>query len=337
MNPIRNLSRILLIRKLRIHPHPIPSRPRKLNHFRRSIPPNQISLQLHRIRLPRKRPNLHTPAPASINIRLYRRSKRLHLNLRHTSAIHPRSLRRRQRQINNPPPDKRPAIRNLHHNRLIIRKIRHPHHRPHRQRQVRSGQRILVINSAIRALTPGIRRPIPTRQSNLSRHRLPKTIRHRSRGGNRDSRSRIRRTNRLRTLVRMIRRIPRRGSRRRWWRLIRSGRLSMAATRHQRERRQCRRASDPRPSHGFGASFGGGAEPDVRRAWSSIFCASLCSSAAAARSASDPFRRTSGTTSSLTYFTTFRRSASKCVTASRNPCSHGRFGPSVDMTTPLHP
>src|SRR6201999_2922466 len=103
---------------------------------------------------------------------------------------------------------------------------------------------------------------------------------------------------------------------------------------HQCKRRQRHRGDKP-AHHGFGASFGGGALVAVLCAWSSIFCASLCSSTAAARSASDPFFRTAGTTSSLRYFTTFRRSVSRCAAASRNGCSHGRFGSSFAIDPAL--
>ena len=304
MDSIGNFRRILLIWKLRIHPHPIPRRSGKLNHLRRRVPPQQILLQLYRVRLPRKRPDLHTPPSAwvavQICIRPHRCGKCLHLHLRHPRAINPRSLRRSQREVDNPSPDKRSSIRNLHHDGLVVRQIRHPHHRPHRQRQVCCGHCILVIHGAIGALASGIRRPVPARQSNFSRNRLPKTLRHRRRGGN------CRRSSRVcipwpRTPATMIR------SRtcRRWrWRLIRPGRLPMTACNHQRESRQRGHRGKPSAHHGFG---GGGGEAAVLRAWSSIRCASLCSSVAAARRASDPFFRTSGTTSSLTYFTTFSK------------------------------
>jgi hypothetical protein len=129
-------------------------------------------------------------------------------------------------------------------------------------------------------------------------------------------------------------------TRRRWRRrLIRPSRLSMTAGNHQRERRQRPGGDKPASLHGLGASFGGGGGGGgvaVLRACSSIRCASLCSSTAAARKASDPFRRTSGTTSSLMYFTTLRRSDSRCVAASLNCCSHFGFGSSVGIRTPRH-
>ncbi len=330
MNPFGNLGRIPLIWKLRIHSHPISRRSRELDHLGRCVPAQQVFLQLHRVGLSCKRPDLHTPPSTRICIHASRRGERLHLHLRHPCAIHSRRLCRSQREIDNPSADKWPPICNLHHNRFVVGKIRYSHHRSHRQRQVRSGHRILVIHGAIGAFPPGVRRPIPARQSNLSRDGFPKTIRDQRRGGNcRRSRTRLARS---RTRAVMIRS---RAGRRRRRRLISPSRLPMTTTCHQRERRQHRGGDNPAGHHGFGAFFGGGGA-DVLRACSSIRCASLCNSAAAARRASDPFRRTSGTTSSLMYFTTFRRSVSRCAAASRNCCSHGRFGSSVAIHTPLH-
>src|SRR5260370_7401084 len=168
MDAIRNLSCILLIWKLRIDSHPIPGRPRKLNHLRRRVAPQQILLQLHRIGLPRKRPNLHTPPPTRIGIHANRRGKCLHPHLRHTRAINPRSLRRSQRQVDNPSPHKRPPIRNLHHGRFVVRQIRHPHHRPQRQRQVRGSHRILVIHPPFPPLAPPTSLTIPSPPPPLS-------------------------------------------------------------------------------------------------------------------------------------------------------------------------
>jgi hypothetical protein len=111
----------------------------------------------------------------------------------------------------------------------------------------------------------------------------------------------------------------------------------MTTASHQRERRYSRSGENPAAHHGFGASSGpGGGAAEALRAWSSIRCASRCNSAAAARRASDPFRRTSGTTSSLIYFTAFFKSVSRCVAASLSCCSQGRFGSPVAIRTPLH-
>ncbi len=335
MNPIGHLSRRPLIRELWIDSHPVPRRPGKLNHLRRRVPSQQVLLQLHRIGLPRERPNLHTPSSARIRsqvgVRPNRRRKRLHSHLRNSRAINPRSLRRSQRQIDNPSPNKRPPIRDLHHSRLIGAQVGHPHHRSHRQRQVCRCHRILVVHCAVRPFASCIGRPVPARQSNLRRDRIAIAIRSRNRGGNHSRRPR---TWLGRSWSASARNRTCRSRRRR--RLIRSRRLSMAARSHQRKRRKRHRAPKPRTHHDLVESFGGGGGVFVRRACSSIRCASLCSSAAAARRASDPFFRTSGTTSSLMYFTTWRRSASRCVAASRNCCSHGRFCSSVGIRTPLH-
>ncbi len=249
MNPIGNLSRGPLIRKLRIDPHPISRGPGKLNHLRCRISPQQIFLQLHRIRFSRKRPNLHTPPSTRIRIRPNRRGKRLHLHLRHAGAIDSGRLRRSQREIDNPPSHKRPSVRNLHHRRLIRTQVRHSDHGPHRQCQVSSRHRILVVHRPVGALPSGIRRPIPTRQPNLSRDGFSQAIRQWSRGGNRSSRScpwgGRPRNSAFRTGI---------GRRR----LISNSRLPVATHSHQSECRQRSCAAIPRPRHGFGASFGGG-------------------------------------------------------------------------------
>jgi hypothetical protein len=183
MNAVGNLCRRFLIRSPRIDPHPISRRPGKLNHLGSRITPHEIRLQLHRIGLARKCPYLHTPSPTGVSVRSDRRGKRLNLHLRHPRTVNSRSLRRRQRKIDNSPPHKWPPVRNLHHDRLVGAQIRHPHHCPHRQRQVRRGHRILVIHCAVGAFTSGIRRPIPARQPHLRRNRASQAIRS-SRGGN---------------------------------------------------------------------------------------------------------------------------------------------------------
>jgi hypothetical protein len=76
---------------------------------------------------------------------------------------------------------KRPAIRNPHHHALIVRQVRHPDQRSQRQSKVRCSHSILVVHRSIRTLPPGIRRPIPARQSNLGLHRLAMHLRLRSR------------------------------------------------------------------------------------------------------------------------------------------------------------
>jgi hypothetical protein len=185
MNTIGHISGSPFIRKLRVHSHPISRRPGKLDHPRSRIAPQQIFLQLHCVGFVRERPNLHAPSSTRIGIRPNRCSKRLHLHLRDPDAINPRSLRRSQRQVDDPPPHKRPSVSNLHHDRLVRGQVRHPNHRPHRQCQVRGCHCILVIHCAIGTFASGIRRPIPTRQSNLRRNRITQILRHRRRGGNR--------------------------------------------------------------------------------------------------------------------------------------------------------
>jgi hypothetical protein len=183
MNAIGNLCRRFLIGRPRIHPHPISRRPGKLNHLGSRIAPHEIRLQLHRIGLARKRPHLHAPSPTRVRVSSNRRRKRLNLHLRHPRAINSRSLCRRQRKIDNSPPHKWPPVRNLHHDRLVGAQVRHTHHRPHRQGQMRRGHRILVIHCAVGAFTSGIRRPIPARQPHLRRNRASQAIRS-SWGGN---------------------------------------------------------------------------------------------------------------------------------------------------------
>ena len=49
---------------LRVDPHPVPGRPGELDHLGRRIAPQQVVLQLDRVRLIQKRANLHAPLPA---------------------------------------------------------------------------------------------------------------------------------------------------------------------------------------------------------------------------------------------------------------------------------
>jgi hypothetical protein len=332
MNTIRNFCRGSLVRTLWIDPYPISRRPGKLNHLGSRITPHQVCLQLHRIRLPRKRPDLHAPPSTRVHVSSNRRGKRLNLYPRHPRTVDPCSLRRRQRKIDNSPPDKRPPVRNLYHDRLVCTQIRHPNHRPHWQGQVRCGHSVLVIHCAVGAFASGIRRPIPTRQPNLRRNRSPQPIRRGSRGGNRVRRLRFSWTHWLRALPGLLRTRIDRG--RRWWRIGTRG-LSVAPSCCQRQGRQRSRRNQPAPRHGFVVSFGGGEEAALLRAWSSIHAPNRCNSTAAARIASAPFCLTSGTTSSLIYLTTFFRSVSRCVATSRSCCSHGRFGTSVGIDAPL--
>ncbi len=263
MDTLRHLCRRLLVRILRIDPHPVARRPRKLNHLRRPVPSYQVVLQRNRIVFRQKRANLHAPPPPR-NRRLRRTPTRnrgrrcpcrkcLHPHLRHSCPIHPCRLRRSQRQVDNPPMHKRPTIRNLHHHALIVRQVRHPHHRPQRQRQVRRCHRILVVHLAIRALATRIRRPIPARQPHLRLKRLPPHLRRRRRQPPR--------TILLRPIATPSR-IPRRVHRRRRRRSTRHLHLLMAPRAQQRHRRQRSNRQWPAAPHYVkspGPGGGGGA------------------------------------------------------------------------------
>jgi hypothetical protein len=128
MNARRNLIRMRPVGSLRVYPDPMPRRSRKLDHLSRRVTPHQVILKLNRIRLMWKRSNLHAPPSAWKPSLARSRSPRLHSHLRHTHAIQPNLLRRRQRQIKDPPMHKRSAIRNLHHRRLVRRQVRHPYY-----------------------------------------------------------------------------------------------------------------------------------------------------------------------------------------------------------------
>ena len=190
MNTIRNFSRMPLIRHLRADSHPMPSRPRKLNHLRSRVPSNHLFFQLHCVRLMCEGSHLHTPMPARIGIRSSRCRKRFHSHLRHSSPIHTRRLRSRERQIDDPPANKRPTVGDLHHRRLIRAQVCHPNHRSHRQGQMRRRHCVLVVHLSIGSFASGIRRTIPARDPNLRRDRFAHIIRDGSREGNRRGRIR---------------------------------------------------------------------------------------------------------------------------------------------------
>ena len=167
MNVRRDLVRMRPVRSLRTDPHPMPRWPRKLNHLGRCITAYQVVLELNRVLLARKRPNLHAPPSARNRVPPWSRSPRLHPNPGNSHAIQPDRFRRSQGQIQYSPMHKRPAIRDLHHRRLVRRQVRHPHNRSQRKRQVCRRHRILVVDLPVRALSPGIRRPIPARKPRL--------------------------------------------------------------------------------------------------------------------------------------------------------------------------
>lgn len=123
-------------------------------------------------------------------------------------------------------------------------------------------------------------------------------------------------------------------------RLSRSLLLSpMAARQHRQQQRPKRRRRNVRSPHRSGSTVvrGGGGDTGVPPGRCSIRSASFPSSAAAARSATDPLRRTSGTTSSLRYAITRRRSSSTCAPASRRRFSHAGLPVSTAITTPHQP
>ena len=96
----------------------------------------------------------------------------LEAHRRRAGTDHVELPRRRVGEIDDAVVDERPAVVDAHHHRARVGQIGHPHARPMRQRLVRGGHRVLVVDLAARRRPAVKPRPVPRGDAGLRRARL---------------------------------------------------------------------------------------------------------------------------------------------------------------------
>lgn len=142
---------------------PIAGRTGEAQHFGGAIAPSEVTGEIRGGAFMRESADLHGPFSTRV-----KRNRRLHhfdANLRDTRLIDIDLTGGCKREVDNASGNERAAIGNAHESGMICLEIGYAHNRSERQRTVRGGHGVHVIDFAVRPASRVIGRPIPTRKS----------------------------------------------------------------------------------------------------------------------------------------------------------------------------